>query len=97
MAQIAGRTKEVKTISSSGQISLGKAHAGETVQIEVNENGQWIISPVKVIPKHLEWAFTAEVDSRLERFENRLENRSLIDLDITKLESKPRTLSGKSR
>jgi hypothetical protein len=59
---------ELKTISSSGQISLGKAHAGKHIQLEQLEDGRWIITPVQVIPEHLKWAHTPEVTARLKHY-----------------------------
>jgi hypothetical protein len=59
---------ELKTISSSGQISLGKAHAGKHIQLEQLEDGRWMITPVQVIPEHLKWAHTPEVTAQLEHY-----------------------------
>ncbi|MDX2004992.1 MAG: hypothetical protein SFU83_06915 [Meiothermus sp.] len=62
------KEKEIKTVSSSGQISLGKAYAGETVALERLDDGRWVITPVQVIPKHLMWANTPEVAQELDQF-----------------------------
>jgi hypothetical protein len=58
---------EIKTISSSGQISLGKAFAGKVVKLEHLEDGRWMVTPVQIIPEHLMWAYTPEVTARLEK------------------------------
>ena len=58
---------EIKTISASGQISLGKAHAGKHVQLEQLPDGRWMVTPVQVIPEHLKWAYTPEMTARLDR------------------------------
>lgn len=58
---------ELKTISASGQISLGKAFAGQHVQLEQLPDGRWMITPVEVIPAHLKWAHTDAVTAQLER------------------------------
>ncbi len=41
---------EVKTIGSSGQISLGKQWAGRTVVVDELEPGVWSIKTAQVIP-----------------------------------------------
>ena len=46
---------DVKTIGSSGQISLGKEYAGRTVAVEKVEQGVWIIKSVRVIPENELW------------------------------------------
>ncbi len=45
------QTFETKTIGTSGQISLGKQHAGKTVTVEELENGVWMIKTALVIPE----------------------------------------------
>ncbi len=79
---------ELKTISSSGQISLGKAHAGKHIQLEQLEDGRWIITPVQVIPEHLKWAHTAEVTARLEHFLAWKNSMPMEDSDLDELEQK---------
>jgi hypothetical protein len=44
-------TVEVKTIGSSGQISLGKKNAGRAVTVEEIENGVWLVKVARVIPE----------------------------------------------
>jgi hypothetical protein len=46
---------DVKTIGSSGQISLGKEYAGRTVAVEEVEQGVWIIKSARVIPENELW------------------------------------------
>lgn len=45
----------VKTIGSSGQLSLGKEYAGRTVFVETLEPGVWQIRTVQVIPDNELW------------------------------------------
>ena len=58
---------EVKTIGSSGQISLGKKYAGRTVTVEEMEAGVWMIKTAQVIPDNEMWLHTPEVSASLER------------------------------
>jgi hypothetical protein len=61
---------EIKTIGSSGQISLGKEYAGRTVIVEQVERGVWIVRTAQVIPDNERWLHTpkalADLDKALE-------------------------------
>jgi hypothetical protein len=73
---------EIKTIGSSGQISLGKEYAGRTVIVEQVERGVWIVRTAQVIPDNERRLHTPEaladldkaleVSSRTERSESDL-------------------------
>jgi CRISPR/Cas system CMR subunit Cmr4 (Cas7 group RAMP superfamily) len=76
---------EIKTISSSGQISLGKAFAGKVVKLEHLEDGRWMVTPVQVIPEHLMWAYTPEVTARLEK--HLAKNRASTESDLDAIEA----------
>ncbi len=56
----------VKTISPSGQISLGKKYAGRTVIIEESEEGKWIIQTAQVIPDNELWLHQEPAKSKIE-------------------------------
>jgi len=56
---------DVKTIGSSGQISLGKEYAGRTVAIEEVEQGVWIIKSVLVIPENELWLHTPSASGKI--------------------------------
>ena len=43
---------EVKTIGFSGQISLGKQHAGRTVTVEEIEEGVWLVKASRIIAEN---------------------------------------------
>ncbi|MDA8307730.1 MAG: hypothetical protein M0Z81_12980 [Deltaproteobacteria bacterium] len=49
------RSQTVKTVGTSGQISLGKKYAGQTVLIENIEEGVWLLKLAKVIPDNELW------------------------------------------
>ncbi len=76
---------EIKTISSSGQISLGKAFAGKVVKLEHLEDGRWMVTPVQIIPEHLMWAYTPEVTARIEKHLAR--NHVFVETDLDALEA----------
>jgi hypothetical protein len=56
---------ETKTIGMSGQISIGKQHAGKTVTVEEIESGIWMIKTALVIPE-------SELHLHSEPFKSRL-------------------------
>lgn len=57
----------VKTIGSSGQISLGKHHAGRTVTVEELQPGVWLLKTARVIPDNEMWLHTTEAKAKLDR------------------------------
>jgi len=58
--------QEVKTIGPSGQISLGKKHAGKTVIVEEVEEGVWWVKTALVIPENEMWLWQQPHKSRLD-------------------------------
>ena len=56
----------VKTISPSGQISLGKKYAGRTVVIDESQEGVWHIKTAQVIPDNEVWLHEEPAKSKLE-------------------------------
>lgn len=58
---------EVKTIASSGQISLGKQYAGRTVTVEQIAEGVRSIKTAQVIPDDELWLHTPEMRAGLDR------------------------------
>lgn len=57
----------LKTIGSSGQISLGKQHAGRTVTVEEIEDGVWLVKASRVIPENELWLHRPSVKETLSR------------------------------
>jgi hypothetical protein len=60
-------TVQLKTIGSSGQISLGKQHAGRTVTVEQIEEGVWLVKASRVIPENELWLHRLPVKEKLSR------------------------------
>lgn len=58
---------EIKTVGSSGQISLGKQHAGKIVTVDRVSEGVWTIKTAQVIPDDELWLHTPETRSSLDR------------------------------
>ncbi len=55
----------IKSIGSSGQISLGKEHAGRKVLVENPEQGVWVIRTVTIIPDNERWMHQPSVKKDL--------------------------------
>ena len=55
----------LKTVGSSGQISLGKKFAGQTVLLDEIEKGVWIIKLGRFIPENEKWLHMPEVQNEL--------------------------------
>lgn len=57
----------VKTIGKSGQIALGKEHAGRHVLVEEVEPGVWLIKLVDFVPESERWLHRPEVEAVVDR------------------------------
>ena len=55
----------IKTIGSSGQISLGKKFAGQTVMLDEIEAGVWIVKLGRLIPDSEKWLYKPDVQAEL--------------------------------
>jgi len=77
--------REVKTIGSSGQISLGKQHAGRTVRVEQVEEGVWLIKVARVIPENELWLHTPSASARLDRAVEWAERNPPAKSDLARL------------
>lgn len=79
---------EVKTIGSSGQISLGKQYAGRTVVVDELEEGVWMIKTAQVIPDNELWLHTPEAKRDLDRAIAWAEANPPAETDLDALEVK---------
>jgi hypothetical protein len=68
MPRASSNTTVIKTVSPSGQISLGKKYAGKTVIIEQPEEGQWVIKTGVTIPENEQWLHTPEMKQNLKDY-----------------------------
>ena len=58
---------EIKTIGNSGQLSLGKEHAGRTVMVEELDPGVWMIRTAQVIPDNERYLHTPAARASLDK------------------------------
>lgn len=78
----------IKTIGKSGQISLGKEHAGRMVQVEEVEKGFWTIKAGEFIPDYERWLHEPEVKARLDRAIAWAESTEPSETDLDELEER---------
>ena len=57
----------VKTVGSSGQISLGKEYAGRQVLVEQVEKGVWVIKTGTFVPNNEAWLQNPHVSEKLDK------------------------------
>ena len=81
---------EVKTIGTSGQISLGKQYAGRTVTVDEIEIGVWMVKTAQVIPDSEMWMHTPEVRASLDRALEWSDNSKRSESDLVALGKKIR-------
>ena len=83
---------EIKTIGSSGQISLGKEYAGRTVMVEEIESGVWMVRTARVIPDNELWLHSAEARENLDKALEWSARSSRAETDLRSMTRKVRKL-----
>lgn len=78
----------VKTIGSSGQISLGKEYAGRPVLVEEIEEGVWLIKTARIIPDSEMWMHEEPAKSRIEKAIKWSEKQQAKESDLEALSEK---------
>jgi hypothetical protein len=81
-------TPQVKNISASGQISLGKEFAGQAVSVEEPEPGVWLIKLGQFVPNNERWLFEQDVQEELVRAEAYAANNAPVACDLGELEAR---------
>lgn len=57
----------LKTVGSSGQISIGKAYAGKILRVTLQEDGSLLLTPVVVVPERQLWTLHADAQAAVAR------------------------------
>ena len=78
----------IKTVGSSGQISLGKEFAGRHVLIDQVEPGMWLLKIGSFVPDSERWLQQTEVESMLDEAVAWAEKTSPADSDLDDLETR---------
>jgi hypothetical protein len=58
---------ELKTVGSSGQISLGKKYAGKTLRLDRFADGRMVLTAVAMVPERQLWTLAEPDRSHIER------------------------------
>lgn len=75
----------IKTVGNSGQISLGKKFAGQTVMIDEIKVVVWIVKLGQFIPDDEKWLYTPDVQAELNEAIAWAEGNSPKDTNLEKL------------
>jgi hypothetical protein len=78
----------IKSVGRSGQISLGKKHAGRTVLIDQIDTGVWIIKLGKFIPESERWLHDIPIQNDLDEAITWSEKNPPDKSDLKALESR---------
>ncbi len=76
----------IKTVGNSGQISLGKKFAGQTVMIDEIQSGVWIVKLGRFIPEDEKWLYESDVQAELDEAIAWAEDNPPKDSSLDKLE-----------
>ncbi len=78
----------IKTVGRSGQISLGKKFAGQTIMLDEIQAGVWILKLGRFIPDNEKWLNTPDVQAELKEAIAWAEENPPQDTNFEKLESR---------
>ena len=78
----------IKTVGSSGQISLGKKYAGQTVILSEIDTGVWIVKTGRFIPDNEKWLHRPDVQTELKEAVAWAEENSPKETKLDDLESR---------
>ena len=78
----------IKTVGSSGQISLGKKFAGQTVMLDEIDTGVWIVKLGRFIPDNEKWLHRPDVQTKLNEAIDWAEKNPPEDTNFEELEAR---------
>jgi hypothetical protein len=76
----------IKTVGSSGQISLGKKFAGQTVILSELDPGVWLVKVGRFVPDNEKWLHAPDVKASLDSAIDWAEKNPPSETDIHELE-----------
>ncbi len=76
----------IKTVGSSGQISLGKKFAGQTVLVDEIQSGVWMVKVGRFIPDNEKWLHGQDVQAELNEAIAWAEKNPPMDTNFEELE-----------
>lgn len=78
----------IKTVGSSGQISLGKKFAGQTVMLDEIQSGVWMLKIGRFIPDNEKWFHEPDVQAELNEAIAWAEKNPPADTNFEELEAR---------
>lgn len=78
----------IKTVGSSGQISLGKKYAGQTVMVDEIDTGVWIVKIGRFVPDNEMWLHRPDVQTRINEAITWAKKNPPEDTDLEELEAR---------
>ena len=78
----------IKTVGSSGQISLGKKFAGQTVLVDEIQAGVWMVKIGRFIPDNEKWLHGPDVQAELNEAIDWAEKNPPKDTSFEELETR---------
>lgn len=78
-------SSELKTVGSSGQISLGKKYAGKTLRLDRFDDGRIVLTAVAMVPESQLWTLNEPDRSRIERGLTWAAKNTPVETDLDRL------------
>ena len=78
----------IKTVGSSGQITLGKKFAGQTVMLTEMDTGVWLLKVGRFIPDNEKWLHHSQVQQDLDNAIDWAEKNPPEETDLEDLETR---------
>ena len=78
----------IKTVGASGQISLGKKYAGQTVMLSEVDTGVWLVKLGQFIPDNEKWLHSHNVQNQLNQAIDWAEKNPPRETDLKQLENR---------
>lgn len=78
----------IKTVGSSGQITLGKKFAGRTVMLTEMDTGVWLLKVGRFIPDNEKWIHRSRVQQELDNAIDWAEKNPPEETDLEDLEAR---------
>ncbi|WP_024335320.1 hypothetical protein [Desulfotignum balticum] len=78
----------IKTVGSSGQITLGKKFAGQSVLLTEMDKGVWLLKVGRFIPDNEKWIHHSQVQQELDKAIDWAENNPPEETDLENLKAR---------
>ena len=78
----------IKSVGRSGQISLGKKFAGQTVLVDQIESGVWIVKVGQFVPDSEQWLHQSKVRTEIDEAVTWAEKNPPRKSDLKAIESR---------